>query len=279
VRQAQGLRAEAKDLMLRAQTDAHELQDQALVDYVTILSADLTIAYDETLTVQWTHDLAPVLEDRASEATLLLYKHKILALALAWLANQKPAQAEMLLGQLVPVLRTAGHIASLIEALALQALAWQAQGQSDQALTALQEALALAEPEGYVRTFVDRGELMARLLRQAFERQIASAYVDPLLAAFDTSRFEPVDMGPLAGARPGQKAASVESGAPMIERLNEQEFKILGLVAAGLSNREIARELFLSVNTVKWYLKEIYGKLDAHGRVEAISRARELGLL
>jgi len=151
---------------------------------------------------------------------------------------------------------------ALIGSLVLQAIALQAK--PDQALAALERALSLAEPEGYVRTFVDAGAPMAALLRIAASRGIAAApgvaqdYVGKLLAAF------------------GEVASP---SAPLIEPLSERELEVLRLLAAGLSNREIAAELFLAVGTVKKHTSNIYGKLNVHKRTQAVARAKELGLV
>jgi LuxR family maltose regulon positive regulatory protein len=146
---------------------------------------------------------------------------------------------------------------ALIGSLALQAVALKQQGRLDQALTALERALLLAEPEGFVRTFLDEGEPMAALLRILASRGIALDYVSQLLAAF------------------GEAAPSV----PLIEPLTERELAVLRLVAAGLSNRDIAAELVLAVGTVKKHTSNIYGKLYVHNRTQAVARARELDLL
>ncbi|MFQ5857463.1 MAG: LuxR C-terminal-related transcriptional regulator [Anaerolineae bacterium] len=146
----------------------------------------------------------------------------------------------------------------VIGALALQAIALQAQGERDQALIALEQALTLAEPEGYVRIFVDEGAPMAALLRIAASRGIALDYVSELLAAF------------------GEAAPP---STPLIEPLSERELEVLRLLAAGLSNREIGAELFLAVGTVKKHTSNIYGKMNVHKRTQAVARARELGLV
>jgi len=152
----------------------------------------------------------------------------------------------------------AGAMSYVIETLVLQALALQAQGKDDQALTVLERALSFAEPEGYLRTFIDEGAPMAALLRTAASRGIALDYVSKLLAAFGKVAFP---------------------SAPLVEPLSERELEVLRLLAAGLSNREIAAELFLAIGTVKKYTSNIYGKLNVHKRTQAVARARELGLL
>jgi LuxR family maltose regulon positive regulatory protein len=160
-----------------------------------------------------------------------------------------------------------------IELLVLQAMIWQAMGDRERSLAALSRALSLAEPEGYVRTFIDEGEPMVRLLREAIACGICPGYATSLLAAFDAEKMDReygTGLGsPSLGTRP----------STLVEALSERELQVLRLLAAGLSNREIAEQLYLAVGTVKKYTSNIYGKLGVHSRTQAVARARELGLL
>jgi LuxR family maltose regulon positive regulatory protein len=174
------------------------------------------------------------------------------------IAQGKLDEALGLLARLLEMAEVAGAILVVIEILALQAMALQAQGKDVQALTALERALSLAEPEGYVRIFIDEGAPMAALLRTVASRGIALDYVGKLLAAL------------------GETAPPV---TPLAEPLSERELEVLRLLAAGLSNREIAAELFLAVGTVKKHTSNIYSKLNVSKRTRAVARARELGLL
>jgi LuxR family maltose regulon positive regulatory protein len=160
----------------------------------------------------------------------------------------------------------------VIELLILQALALDAQGETHRALDGLQRALALAEPEGYLRIFVDEGPAMARLLYQAVERGIAPQYAGRLLAAFEGSRLT---SAPLSGLKP----ATLGPETQLVEPLSERELEVLGLIAEGLSNREIAHRLFISPKTVKRHTSSIYGKLGVHSRTQAVAKARTLGIL
>ena len=136
------------------------------------------------------------------------------------------------------------------------------------ALQYLEQSLALAEPGGFVRTFVDEGPPMARLLYEALSRGIAPDYTRRLLAAFPVTES--------AKAAPSNVLPPSDS---LIEPLSERELEVLALLAEGLANREIASRLFLSLNTVKAHSRNIYGKLEVHNRTEAAARARALGLL
>jgi LuxR family maltose regulon positive regulatory protein len=152
--------------------------------------------------------------------------------------------------------------------LLLQALALQAQGNTDQAIITLEKALTLAEPDGFLCIFVDEGPPMAHLLYEALSRGIAPDYVRRLLAAFPD--VEPEQPDP-------SKSQAPESA--MIEPLSERELEVLQLIAEGLTNAEIASRLFLSLNTIKAHTRSIYGKLDVHNRTQAVTMARALGIL
>jgi LuxR family maltose regulon positive regulatory protein len=135
-------------------------------------------------------------------------------------------------------------------------------------MTALARALSLAEPGGFRRIFLDEGEPMAGLLRQAAKRGVAPTYVAKLLAAFE-------ELAP-----PGVEAQPSHPHAqPLIEPLSERELDVLRLLAAGMSNPEIADALYIAVSTVRSHCKNIYSKLNVHKRWDAVQRGQELGLI
>jgi LuxR family maltose regulon positive regulatory protein len=173
-----------------------------------------------------------------------------------------------LLERLLEAAEEGGRTGSVIEILALQALAHEAQGDIPAATTPLQRALVLAEPEGYVRIFVDEGKPMARLLYEALSLGIAPHYVRQLLAAFPSA--EPV------------QAASLKTQVPqsdLIEPLSERELEVLQLIAKGLTNQEVATRLYLSLHTVKVHARNIYGKLGVKNRTQAVAKGKALGIL
>jgi len=153
--------------------------------------------------------------------------------------------------------------------LILDALALYAQGETTPAITILKRALALAEPENYVRSFLDIGKPMEELLLWSLESQSLNeprlqAYVGKLLYLFG------VDVS---------VATSQPIGDALIEPLSQRELEVLRLIAKGLSNREISERLFLALSTVKGHTRIIFDKLQVQRRTEAVARARELGLL
>jgi LuxR family maltose regulon positive regulatory protein len=176
-------------------------------------------------------------------------------------------EAMGLLERLLRAAEEGGRMGSVIEVLVLQALAHGAQGDSPFALVPLGRALTLAEPEGYVRMFVDEGRPMAGLLSDAAACEITPDYTARLVAAFETEGQRGEDQSPLPTAQ------------SLTEPLSQRELEVLRLIAQGLSNREISERLFLAVITVKGHNRNIFRKLQVRRRTEAVARARELGLL
>jgi LuxR family maltose regulon positive regulatory protein len=193
-------------------------------------------------------------------------------LARILIAQERHDDATGLLARLLEPAEAGAHITRVIEILMLLALASQAQSDTNRAMAALERALTLAKPGGFVRIFVDEGPPMARLLYKALSRGIDPDYVRRLLAAFPN--VEPEQAGP-----PSAQTPESEPYEPLIEPLSERELEVLALLAEGLTNREIASRLFLTLNTVKVHTSNIYGKLDVHSRTQAVARGRALGLL
>ena len=158
------------------------------------------------------------------------------------------------------------RIASQIEILILQTLAHDALGDKSSALTSLQSALELAEPESYVRIFVDENIPMARLLSEAKTHGIMPDFVNKLLDLFETKE-------------PLSEQSTLSASPPLIEPLSERELEVLQLIAQGLSNHAIADRLFLAVSTIKGHNQRLFGKLGVQRRTEAVARARDLGLI
>jgi LuxR family maltose regulon positive regulatory protein len=203
-----------------------------------------------------------------------------LVLARVLIAQNENDAGLDLLERLLRVAEATRSMGSAIEILAVLALAVGAQGDEAQALAALERALSLAEPEGYVRTFVDEGTPMAALLQKLLRarrrqrligsKEASPEYVGALLMAFRRSS--------------GSRTFSTETGLlqavqPPPDPLSARELEVLRLVAAGNSNRDISAQLFVTVDTVKKHLTHIFAKLGVSSRTQALARARELELI
>lgn len=172
-----------------------------------------------------------------------------------------------LLQRLLQAAEEGGRIGSVIEILLLQALAHEAQDNSSTALAPLERVLSLAEPEGYMRVFVDEGTPMAQLLFEAAAHGIMPDYTSKLLAAFEAER------------RGSENESHLPRSQYLVEPLSQRELEVLRLIAQGLSNSQIGERLFLALSTVKGHNRIIFSKLMVGRRTEAVARARELGLL
>ncbi len=216
-------------------------------------------------------------EDTASGAALpILREMEYTTLARCYIRNGEARLVLPLLDRLLDAALGSGRTNSVIEIHILQALAYQMLADKPQALAALADALTLAAPEGYVRLFVDEGRAL-RLLLDDFRliKPIAllAAYVDTLCAAFGIIRSTPAIAPPLPPR--AEKAKIIK----LVEPLSAREIEVLRLVSNGLSNSEIAKQIIVTVGTVKRHLNNIFGKLGVGSRTQAIVRARELDLL
>jgi LuxR family maltose regulon positive regulatory protein len=217
----------------------------------------VALAQDDLQAATWAVERSPKLEAADS---LVDYLFLMLAQARLEVAQGRRAAAAERLAALRATALQRGFQYVATQTRALQALAAPNRAEG---LALLSEALAEAEPEGYVRTFVAPGESMAVLLRAAAARGIAIPYVQHLLAALGIS-----------------PPAAKHVAAPMlIEPISDRELQVLCLLAEGQTNQEIAHRLYMSVNTVKTHLKNIYSKLGAKNRAQSAARARELGLI
>jgi LuxR family maltose regulon positive regulatory protein len=170
-----------------------------------------------------------------------------------------------------------GLTARVIELSLLEAQAWRADGDRERAWTALERALGLAQPEGFLRIF-DQGTAFTHLLAEAAQRGICREYIGHILAAIGTQEAAGVGRE----NEPGRQNAAGRlrgSGPGYIEPLSGRELEVLRLMARGASNQAIAQQLVITVGTVKSHINHILGKLSAHNRTEAVAQARGLGLL
>jgi LuxR family maltose regulon positive regulatory protein len=195
-----------------------------------------------------THDEIPYLREL-----------EFLALLRLLLAQGDYDAAMVLSKRLLQKAETGKRIGRVIEVLVLQALIFQGRKDLDQALAALKRALSLAKPERYIRTFVDEGEPMARLLHLARSRQIETEYVTDLLSVLEKAVGKPQPPSQL-----------------LIKPLTMREIEVLRLIEAGCSNQDIAGKLVISMPTVKRHISNIYDKLGVESRTQAVAIGKEL---
>jgi len=201
-------------------------------------------------------------------AAELAQTHELpLSQARVHLAQEDPSSALAALAPWRRQVEAKGWKDERLKVMVLQAVALHAHGEKNKAVQLLSDALALAEPGGFIRLFVDEGLPMAQLLSEAAAHGIMPDYVGKLLAVFEAEEQKSADKSVLPPAQ------------PLIEPLSQREMEVLRLMAQGLSNREISEQLFLALSTVKGHNRIIFDKLQVQRRTEAVARARELGLL
>jgi LuxR family maltose regulon positive regulatory protein len=192
------------------------------------------------------------------------------------LAQHMPAEALALLEPLLGRAEQQERWSHVIEMKILQSLAHTLGHEDQEALTILAQAVHLAEPAGYIRAFVDEGAAMATLLsrlRDQEHKQGLTPYLDTLLAAFSPGS---ATHKPSRGLAPSRGHLMEQ---PLIDPLSERELDVLHLMARGDSNQEIADRLVITLDTVKRHVTHIFEKLGVHNRVQAVAKARALGLL
>ncbi len=273
IREALGDRDGALDLLDEA--EAHDVRGPLpRVRPVPAMRARIRLAQGRLAdALAWVRDRRLAVDDALGYARE--YEHVTMARVL--LASHETGgdaralgDATRLLERLLAAAEEGGRTGSVIEILVLQSLARRALGDVRGALQPLARALTLAEPEGYLRIFVDEGVRMRELLRQAVARGVAGASATRVLAGFEA----PAPATPAPAAAPRGAA-----GAGAVQALTARELEVLRLIAAGLRNQEIADQLAVAPATVKRHVANAYGKLGARHRTEALARARALRVL
>jgi len=211
----------------------------------------------------WTRERGLSVKDEAS----YLGEYEHLTLARTRLAEGSFTGVHEMLERLLALAESQKRTGSVIEILLTQALAHQAQGDQPQALAALERALILTEPEGYIRTYVDEGEAMQALLEKHLSNRDLSDYVERILAVFPQSTLPQ-----------NQKSKIANRQSEIVEPLSEREMEVLKLLRGELSGPEIAERLIVSLNTLRTHTKNIFNKLGVNNRRAAVRRAEELDL-
>jgi LuxR family transcriptional regulator, maltose regulon positive regulatory protein len=210
-------------------------------------------------------------QDNLAAAAQLAQTHQLpISQARVHLAQGDPSTALAVLEPLRRQTDAKGWADERLEVMVLQAVAHQAHGERDEAVQLLGDALAQAEPGGFIRMFVDEGIPMARLLSEAAAHGIMPDYTSRLLAVFEAEAQMSEDRSYPPSAPPAHS---------LTEPLSQRELEVLQLIAQGLSNREISERLFLALDTVKGHNRRIYGKLLVQRRTEAVAKARALNIL
>ncbi len=276
VRQAQGDAIRALEAIQEAITVGQTLRTPRLIDTLKAWQARLWLLQGNVAAaIDWARHSGLATEGPISygdEDQYVALVRVLIAQGRLDSGSDCPARAMRLLAQLLCSAESGGRNSRVIEVLTAQALALAIGKSSSEALAALERALAIAEPEGFVRIFADEVAPMAELLSRV--RGAQQPYAEHLLAVIRgqdrSSNGERGSTQP-SSARPSERL--------LVEPLSERELEVLRLVAANRSNQEIAQVLVISINTVKTHLSRLYGKLNARNRLEAIERATNLGLL
>ena len=276
IRQAQGDHAGALDALGAAERVQPSPEVVSLLNPVPAERARLALAQGDIDTaVRWARAHRLTAGDEPSYPR----EREYLALVRVLLAQDRPDRALGLLERLHAQAVTQGRTGSVIQVRTLQALALSADGDQAGAVAALAGALGLAAPEGYLRVFVDEGPPMAALLRQllAGRRQEGPAAAGAAARDHLARLVDAFDQAGLPVRPPVRRGGMVVAG--LVEPLTERELEVLRLLATGASNRAIAKELVVSLDTVKRHVSHLFSKLEVANRTQAVARARELGLL
>jgi LuxR family transcriptional regulator, maltose regulon positive regulatory protein len=277
LRRAQGDRAGALAAIQEARRgERPSTTVVALLNPLPAVRARLALAHGHVAdAARWVQECGLDADDEPS----YLREREYLVLVRVLLAQQAPGRALGLLERLHAQARAQGRTGSVVEIQALQALALDAGGDPAGALGALGKALTLGAPEGYLRVFVDEGAPMAALLHKllAGRRHQRPAAADAVPREYLARLVDAFEQAGLPIHPPGGRGGVVVAG--LIEPLTAREAEVLGLLAAGASNRAIAEQLVVTQETVKKHLSHLFDKLGVANRTQAVARARELGLL
>lgn len=261
----------------RAMQEAVKLMKEHRVPATTISLVEafrvrLLLVQDRPAALRWAEQSGLKTTHEISFIRELEYR----SLARVAAAQGETAQALSLLRRLTGSAESAGRMGWVIHLLALQAVILYGSGNFEEAEEALERVLRLAQPEDYRRVFLDEGEPMAKLLIRIKEASRKKGQ-DPRLVVYLDQILAELGIDEQAGVHPGRLSVGVQAG--LVEPLSDRELEVLGLLAAGKTNQQIANELYLAVGTVKRHLNNIFGKLDVQNRTQCVAKAREIRLI
>ncbi len=276
IRQARGERDGALAAVALAKETAQQTGIELDAERAAAIDALIHLRLGELAVAErWADSYARTRTD--AERFSYLHEFETLVFVRVLLAHSRVDEVLALCAQWLPAVESAHRQGTLIELYMLQGLAFHMADQSELARTTLARALTLAEPEGYVRLFVDEGAIMQMALDDfGSGPQPSTEAATTLLAYTSKLRGAFADSAPPRAESPSTVIAMNQT---LIEPLTDRVFEVLRLLADGLSNAAIAAQLVVSVGTVKTHLKRIYGKLTVQSRTQAVAQARELGLL
>ncbi len=184
-----------------------------------------------------------------------------------WSLRGQTGRADKLLERIIAEAEAAGRNKIVLEALCIRATMYASMHKKTEAMAVLAKCLVMGKPENYIRTFLDEGQAMSRLLSEAVRSGIQTEYASRLLQAFSPST------APVAGRAPHEMLPY------LVEPLTVREIEVLRLISEGYPNKEIAQKLHISLRTVKYHTTNIYTKLNVSGRAHAVAKARNLELI
>ncbi len=200
--------------------------------------------------------------------------HFLVVKASLMYAQGRYAELVLELEEATNQIKNQGNVWARMNLMPLYSLALQAFGREEEAIEVIADCLANGKGEGFTRIFVEHGTQMFRLLQAAAQRRIEVEYINKLIPAFN------IPVSPAVSAMPDSLETQPRyPGATLIEPLSERELQVLRLLDSPLTSEQIGRELYVSVNTIRTHIRNIYAKLDVHGRLEAIQKARDLKLI
>ncbi|WP_336787962.1 LuxR C-terminal-related transcriptional regulator [Paenibacillus sp. MMO-177] len=263
--QAEGRMDEAREIILRAAEEMMDCRSPRWQMIVEARLARLQLATGETeAAAAWINARHIRVMERADVSR----EYENFTLARVLMSQGELRKALGWLSRISMEAKQADRIASRIEALLLQSICYKELADYAGAVAALAQACELARPEGYIRIFMDEGQTLTPI----FERWLSEASLDEEMAAYANLLRARVSEGGLSASYARMKHS-------LTIKLTEREREVLRKIGEGLSNEEIGKQLFLSTGTVKKYAYNIYEKLQVKNRVQAISRAMEMGLL